>query len=158
MRRGEEEFARVRRSARLLGCIMIDLDEFKRVNDTSGHAAGDRILIAVAERLQSSIRQYDVVGRYGGEEFMVLLPDATFEQIVMVATRICQLIQNTPFELEGGELIPVTISLGVACYSKSDYSLGDLIKRADDGLYKAKADGRNRVAWVFQPGAGDTPE
>ncbi|MDD2897623.1 MAG: GGDEF domain-containing protein [Desulfuromonadaceae bacterium] len=156
MRRGEEEFARVLRSARPLGCIMIDLDHFKKVNDTKGHAAGDRVLIAAAERLQQSVRPYDVVGRYGGEEFMVLLPDATFEQIVAVANRMCAQIQKTPFELEGGELIPVTISLGVACFSKADRSLADLIKRADDGLYKAKADGRNRVAWVFQPGESET--
>lgn len=155
MKRGEEEFERVRRSALPLGCIMIDLDHFKRVNDTRGHAAGDSVLITVAERLQHSVRPYDIVGRYGGEEFMVLLPDTNFEQNVIVANRICELIRNTPFELEG-DFIPVTVSLGVACFNKADRTLGDLIKRADEGLYKAKSDGRNRVAWIYQPGVCET--
>ncbi len=151
MKRGDEEFERVRRNARPLGCIMIDLDNFKRVNDTRGHIAGDSVLIAVAERLKNGVRPYDVVGRFGGEEFMVLLPDTSFEQNVIVANRLCELIWKTPFELDG-ESLPVTVSLGVACFTKADRSLNDLINRADEGLYKAKADGRNRVSWIYQPG------
>jgi len=155
MKRGEEEFERVRRNARPLGCIIIDLDHFKMVNDSRGHAAGDSVLIAVAESLRKIVRPYDVVGRYSGEEFLVLLPDSTFEQNVVVANRICELIRETPFELEGG-LHSVTVSLGVACFTKADRSLGDLIKRADEGLNKAKADGGNRVSWIYQPGASET--
>lgn len=155
VKRGEEEFERVRRCSNPLGCIMIDLDYFKRINDSKGHFAGDCILKAVAERLHNSLRPYDVVGRFGGEEFMVLLPDTNFEQNVVVATRICDLIRDTPFEMEGEEL-QVTASLGVSSSSHSDLSLNDLIKRADEGLYKAKADGRDRVAWVYQPGASQT--
>ena len=155
MKRGVEEFERVRRNARPLGCILIDLDHFKRVNDTKGHVAGDSVLIAVAERLKNSVRPYDIVGRYGGGEFMVLLPDSDFEQNVVVANRMCELIQDAPFELESG-LHPVTASLGVACFTKADRSLSDLIKRADEGLIKAKADGRNRVAWIYRPGESET--
>jgi diguanylate cyclase (GGDEF)-like protein len=156
MRRGDEEFELVRRKSRPLGCIMVDLDFFKRVNDTWGHVAGDKVLITVAERLKSSVRPYDIVGRYGGEEFMVLLPDTTFEQNVVVANRICERIRELPFELEDMSL-PVTVSVGVSCFNKVDNSMNDVIKRADEGLYKAKADGRDRVAWIYQPGTSETP-
>ena len=156
MKRGEEEFEKVRRYSRPLGCIMLDLDYFKRINDSRGHVAGDYILKAVAERLDNSLRPYDMVGRFGGEEFMILLPDTNFEQNVIVAERICELVRNTPFEMEG-EQIQVTASLGVSTSSsQTDQSLNDLIKRADEGLYKAKTDGRDRVAWVYQPGASQT--
>lgn len=155
MKRGEEEFERVRRYSTPLGCIMLDLDYFKRINDSRGHVIGDFILKSVAERLNSSLRPYDIVGRYGGEEFMVVLPDTNFEQNVIVANRICELIRSAPFEVEG-EQLQVTVSLGVSSSSHSDVSLNDLIKRADEGLYKAKADGRDRVAWVYQPGASQT--
>ena len=155
MKRGEEEFERVKRNARPLGCIKIGLDHFKRINDTRGHVAGDSVLKAVAESLTKSVRPYDVVGRYGDEEFLVLLPDSAFEQNVVVANRICERIRNTPLELEGG-LQSVTVSLGVACFTKADRSLSDLTKRADEGLNKAKADGGNRVSWIYQPGASET--
>jgi diguanylate cyclase (GGDEF)-like protein len=134
---------------------MLYLDYFKRINDSKGHVAGDCILKAVAERLHSSLRPYDIVGRYGGEEFMVVLPDTNLEQNMVVANRICELIRNTHFEVEGEEL-QVTVSIGVSSSSPTDQSLNDLIKRADEGLYKAKADGRDRVAWVYQPGASLT--
>jgi len=155
MKRGEEEFERaVRRKSRVknrpLGCIMLDLDHFKRVNDTKGHAAGDSVLKGVTDRLRSSVRPYDVVGRYGGEEFMVFLPDTTFEQSLVIANRICKNVQSDPFEADG-EFLPITVSAGVADASKTDHTLNELIKRADEGLYKAKAGGRDRVAWVGQP-------
>jgi diguanylate cyclase (GGDEF)-like protein len=155
MKRGEEEFDKVRRYSRPLGCIMLDLDYFKRINDSRGHVVGDYILKAVAERLNCGLRPYDIVGRYGGEEFMVVLPDTNLEQNLIVANRICELIRNTPFDVEG-EMLQVTASLGVSSSSPTDESLNDLIKRADEGLYKAKADGRDRVAWVYQPGASQT--
>lgn len=156
IRRGEEEYERARRKSQSLGCIMLDLDHFKRVNDTYGHLAGDCVLKGVAESLQSMVRPYDVVGRYGGEEFMVLLPDATFEQIMVVASRICELVRSSSYVTDSGEL-KITVSLGVSCYTKTDRTLNDLIKRADEGLYKAKNDGRDRVAWIYSPGTGDTP-
>lgn len=151
MKRGEEEFQRVRRGSGHLGCIMLDLDHFKRVNDTRGHVAGDHVLKCLAERLRSSVRPYDVVGRYGGEEFMVMLPDTNFDQSLAVAHRICERVRNDLFEADGS-LLPITVSLGVSDFSPADATLSDVIKRADEGLYKAKADGRDRVAWVAKPG------
>ncbi len=151
--RGEEEFNRSCRGysrglpTSSLGCIMIDIDFFKRVNDTRGHQAGDAILKGVAQRLRSGVRPYDVVGRYGGEEFAVLLPDTNFENSVVVAERICSLVRNEPFQVDG-DVVPITISLGVASSSADDQSLNELINRADEGLYKAKQTGRDRVAWV----------
>jgi diguanylate cyclase (GGDEF)-like protein len=156
MVRGQEEFERLKRHRQenrlvsMLGCIMLDLDHFKRVNDTKGHLAGDLVLKAVAQRLRESVRPYDVIGRYGGEEFVVLLPDTNLEQCLVVAERIRVSISHEPFEHEG-DPIPVTVSLGVSCTSENDQGVNDLLKRADEGLYKAKAAGRNRVAWVYQP-------
>jgi diguanylate cyclase (GGDEF)-like protein len=147
MKRGAEEFVRVRRSSLPLSCIMLDLDHFKKINDTKGHVAGDFVLKGVAERLLGSVRPYDVVGRYGGEEFMVLLPGTRFEQSQVVADRICENIRNAPFEA-GGELLPVTVSVGVAESRQTDLALNDIVKRADEGLYKAKIGGRDRVAWI----------
>ncbi len=158
MKRGEEEFERVLRRTgdqrTSLGCIMIDLDHFKMVNDTKGHIVGDGVLKGVAERLRKSVRPYDIVGRYGGEEFVVLLPDTAFGQSLAVAQRICELVRNELFEVDG-VCLPVTISLGVAHFSADDRVLSDMIKRADEGLYKAKNDGRDRVAWVGHTGNHD---
>ncbi|MBC8017562.1 MAG: GGDEF domain-containing protein [Verrucomicrobia bacterium] len=156
MVRGQEEFERLRRHrlksqpTLMLGSIMLDLDHFKRINDTKGHQAGDHVLRGVAQRLRESVRPYDVIGRYGGEEFAVLLPDTNLEQCLVVAERIRVSISHEPFEHEG-DSIPVTVSLGVSCSSESDQGLNDLLKRADEGLYKAKEAGRNRVACVYQP-------
>lgn len=151
MKRGGVELERVRRSLDVqklsLGCIMLDLDHFKRVNDTKGHAAGDNVLKSVALRLRNSVRPYDVIGRYGGEEFVVLLPDTSFEQSLVVAERIAENIRSESIEAEGEQLL-ITASLGVSCSCEADSCLTDVIKRADEGMYKAKTEGRDRVAWV----------
>jgi diguanylate cyclase (GGDEF)-like protein len=156
MVRGQEEFERLRRYGMknqpvvTLGCIMLDLDHFKRVNDTKGHLAGDMVLRGVAQRLKDSVRPYDVIGRYGGEEFVVLLPDTNLEQSLVVAERIRNAIGSVLFDLEGDQ-IPVTGSLGVSCSNENDQGLNDVLKRADEGLYMAKEAGRNRVSWVYHP-------
>jgi len=156
MVRGQEEFERLRRHGMKnqpvlsLGCIMLDLDHFKRINDTKGHQAGDHVLKGVAQRLKESVRPYDVIGRYGGEEFVVLLPDTNLEQSLVVAERIRSAVCKGEFEFEGSQ-IPVTASLGVSCSNENDQGLNDLLKRADEGLYMAKAAGRDRVSWVYHP-------
>ncbi len=156
MVRGQEEFERLRRYGMknqpvvTLGCIMIDLDHFKRINDSKGHLAGDQVLRTVAKRLKDSVRPYDVIGRYGGEEFVVLLPDTNLEQSLVVAERIRNSMSGELFDVPGGQ-IPVTASLGVSCSNENDKGLNDLLKRADEGLYKAKEAGRNRVSWVYHP-------
>jgi diguanylate cyclase (GGDEF)-like protein len=154
MVRGQEEYERLRRHrlksqpVLTLGCIMLDLDHFKRINDTKGHLVGDHVLKGVAQRLMESVRPYDVVGRYGGEEFVVLLPDTNLEQSLVVAEHIRNSMCREPFEIEGDQ-ISLTVSLGVSCSNENDQGLNDLLKRADEGLYKAKAAGRDRVSCVF---------
>lgn len=156
MVRGQEEYERIRRNRlrslrpTAMGCIMLDLDHFKSINDTRGHQAGDDVLREVARRLKSSVRPYDVIGRYGGEEFVVLLPDTSFEQSLAVAERI-RLAVREELSIGGGVPLQVTISLGVSCSNENDHGLSDLIARADEGLYKAKHSGRDRVAWVYHP-------
>jgi diguanylate cyclase (GGDEF)-like protein len=156
MMRGMEEFERLRRyrlksqPILTLGCIMLDLDHFKRVNDSKGHLAGDIVLKGVAQRLRDSVRPYDIIGRFGGEEFVVLLPDTNLEQSLVVAERIREAVSREAFALEGDQLL-LTVSLGVSCSNENDTGLNDLLKRADDALYKSKATGRNRVSWVYLP-------
>jgi len=156
MVRGQEEFERLRRHGMKtqpvlsLGCIMMDLDHFKRINDTKGHQAGDSVLRGVALRLKESVRPYDVIGRYGGEEFVVLLPDTNLEQSLVVAERIRSSISLAPIEFDADQ-IQVTASFGVSCSNENDQGLNDLLKRADEGLYKAKEAGRDRVSWVYHP-------
>jgi diguanylate cyclase (GGDEF)-like protein len=156
MERGQEEFERLKRN-RLnnqpvftLGCIMLDLDHFKRINDSKGHVAGDQVLKGVALRLRESVRPYDVIGRYGGEEFVVLLPDTNLEQSLEAAERIRHSMSRVSFEIKG-DRISLTVSLGVSCSNENDHGLNDLLKRADEGLSKAKAAGRDRVSWVYHP-------
>jgi diguanylate cyclase (GGDEF)-like protein len=156
MLRGEEEFERIRRNHLKnqplvhLGCIMLDLDHFKRFNDTRGYLTGDQLLRGIAQRVKNCVRSYDVVGRYGGDEFVVLLPDANLEQALVVAERIRNTICRIPIEIMDEE-VTMTISLGVSCSNENDQELSDLLKRSDEGLYKAKAAGMNRVAWVYHP-------
>ncbi len=137
------EVMRSQREATPLGVIMVDLDHFKSVNDRHGHIAGDAVLREVAARLQTSIRPYDSVGRYGGEEFVVVAPGCSLEKATALAERLRQSIAGEPIECPSGP-IPVTASLGVS--SASDASGPDQILGAtDQALYKAKIQGRNRV-------------
>lgn len=153
LQRAEEDFTRVvreRRSLELCGaslsCIMIDIDHFKRINDTKGHLAGDLILKEVAERFHSSVRPYDLSGRYGGEEFAAFMPNTTIEQSMTIARRIQERIRSQAFSVNG-ESVTITVSLGLARIHDADTSLTDLIKRTDDALYRAKAGGRDQIAW-----------
>jgi diguanylate cyclase (GGDEF)-like protein len=150
-RRLLEEIARARRQAYRLSCLYIDVDHFKQVNDTHGHQAGDDVLREVASRIKAELRMSDALGRFGGEEFVVLLIDADLDSANMVAQRIRASIADQPFLLPDGEMLPVSVSIGVA-------SLGDvereqaiegvaqqLLAQADQALYEAKEAGRNRV-------------
>lgn len=129
--------------------LMMDIDYFKKVNDTYGHLVGDRVIIHAASLLMSCVRSCDMVSRYGGEEFLVLAPNAPAAGGgVELGNRICRMFRDQPYREEGLE-IPLTVSIGVADY-RADYSFGrstleDMISRADQALYKAKRNGRNRV-------------
>jgi len=139
------EVVRAARDDTSVGVIMADLDHFKAVNDTYGHRAGDAVLVELARRLQSAMRPYDMVGRYGGEEFIMVVPrcDATFGGYV--AERLRQAVVSEPFSA-CGQSLSVTLSLGVAaCRGSTDPEGECLIQAADAALYEAKRAGRNRV-------------
>lgn len=147
--RGQSEFMRAQRiSSGSLACVMVDLDHFKRINDNFGHHAGDQVLVAASRILIESARQYDEVGRYGGEEFALLLPGVTLAEAALVAERIREALAASPVEVDGIR-ITLTASLGIACYPFPGIStLDELLKAADAALYAAKATGRNRVCRV----------
>lgn len=136
-------FARAQRSRRPLSVVMADLDRFKKVNDTYGHLVGDDVLRGVTARIQSAVRNVDVVGRYGGEEFLVILKDAPPVLAHEIAERIRRRVADTPIDVYGRH-IPTTLSLGVAAMSPAD-DVMTFIGRADAALYEAKRAGRNRV-------------
>ncbi|HEX9021272.1 MAG TPA: diguanylate cyclase [Nitrospirota bacterium] len=141
-----EEFAKAQRLGKDLGCIIADIDHFKAINDRQGHLAGDEVLKEVSSRIRRSIRIYDVLGRYGGEEFLILLPDADLESAWNFAERVRMEVREGT--IRGNQ---VTISLGVTSLQHDDQSIDTMIKRADDELYKAKNNGRDRVEWTRNP-------
>jgi two-component system cell cycle response regulator len=130
-----------------LSVLILDVDYFKSVNDSYGHDAGDDVLREFAERLKASIRGIDLACRYGGEEFVVVMPDTDLGIAAMVAERIRRRIAGEPFPIEGGKrTIEVTISVGIAARMGAHDNVTLMLKRADEALYRAKRDGRNRVA------------
>jgi diguanylate cyclase (GGDEF)-like protein/PAS domain S-box-containing protein len=141
---GQRELDRFLRFRYPLAAIMIDLDSFKEVNDTFGHVVGDQILRSLAERCKASIRETDIFGRYGGDEFALLLPDTDLETARSIAVRIREAVLHAPWLTEEGAL-PVTVSLGVAEANRGHRVLEDLLADADRALYIAKTHGRNRV-------------
>jgi two-component system cell cycle response regulator len=137
------EVLRSTREGTPLGVIMADLDHFKSVNDHHGHLVGDGVLREVAARLKNSLRPYDSIGRYGGEEFLVIVPGCTQEKAAALAERLRQCVASGPIRPHGVE-ISITASFGAA--SAIDATVPDLILRAaDEALYRAKIEGRNRV-------------
>ena len=150
-----EAWALAERKDQPLGCIMIDIDRFKSVNDTYGHAAGDAVLQKLAATCRRSLRRYDILGRIGGEEFCVVAPDTSAEDAAQLAERLRATIANTQFHA-GGTAILVTISLGVAGRSASHSGPGDLTIAADSVLYRAKEKGGNQV-WVRDCKGAVTP-
>ena len=139
------EFKRATNRKTNLSVIMIDIDNFKTVNDVHGHRVGDLVLEQVAGIIQSNIRDVDFVARYGGEEFFVTLPGIGCDKALEVAERIRDAVEGSPFNRYNSHLIPVTISCGVASYPVQAENLDDLMKKADEFLYEAKRAGRNRV-------------
>lgn len=126
-----------------LSILLLDIDHFKKVNDTYGHPIGDMVLVEVASRLKKSVRDTDIVARWGGEEMIVALVGASVTDAASVAEKIRGEIANTPVSCEGNKLT-VTASIGVACLD-ANKELNQVINEADEKLYKAKNSGRNRV-------------
>jgi diguanylate cyclase (GGDEF)-like protein len=141
----DQEIARAARSKSPIAVMLMDLDNFKKINDTYGHVAGDQILRTAAERLQGSVRRYDSLGRYGGEEFIAVLPGCGSESAATCADRMRRSVGENPIQVDS-EAIEVTVSIG--CAIASDAASADpisLIRSADEALYKAKNNGRNSV-------------
>jgi two-component system, cell cycle response regulator len=144
-----EEFKRAERYREPLACVMLDIDHFKRINDRFGHDAGDTVLREVAARLRKAVREVDVVTRYGGEEFLLVLPSTNFSGALAVADRAWRSVGGEPFFI-GGSSEKITISIGVAVFPSRDIKSKDqLIKAADRALYQSKNEGRDRIC-VYQ--------
>ncbi len=155
MEKAEEEIVRASRYNGHLALVMVDLDHFKRVNDTHGHPVGDRVLIALANVLTASKREIDFLGRLGGEEFALLMPGTDVPEAVAASERMRLAIES--MRVETGDLtLRCTASFGVTGYARGDLAVRDLLIRADTALYRAKSEGRNRVEWdlAMAPGAG----
>jgi len=142
---GKVEFSRAQRMNRPLSCMMLDIDHFKQVNDNYGHQGGDQILLEFANRCKDSVREMDLVGRYGGEEIIIILPETDLITALQIAERTCASIAGTPMKIRQQE-INVTASIGVAAKDENTDQLETLIARADQAMYIAKHKGRNLVA------------
>ncbi|HLJ30483.1 MAG TPA: diguanylate cyclase [Candidatus Angelobacter sp.] len=145
----EREAARCEREGVALGAILADVDHFKAINDTYGHNTGDEVLHEIAARMRSSLRSYDFLGRYGGEEFLIIAPGCEAKDTLEIAERLRQSVANHPLRIVDVN-IKVTVSLGASIASPQE-NVSALLKRADLALYSAKEDGRN--TFKFRPHA-----
>lgn len=149
-----EELARAGRERHPVGAIMLDIDHFKRINDTLGHPVGDDVLQQVGKRLTESIRPHDYIGRYGGEEFLIVVADCAMAEALKVAERVRDTIAGTPIQTACGA-IPVSASFGVSAATVGEpMDANALIGAADRALYRAKELGRNRVECFFSESGG----
>lgn len=151
------EFSRVRRYGGTLSLIMLDIDLFKSINDNYGHLAGDEVLRSTARHVGTLLRQTDIFGRYGGEEFALLLPETGLEGAQTLAERIRQQVAKTAVSHNDIDL-QVTVSAGIAQYHQGMLRYEDLLKAADDALYQAKEDGRNRICTAPPPNDDDAKQ
>ncbi len=143
--RFEQELERTRRYGQPLGLLICDIDSFKRVNDILGHAVGDIALQHITAMMEETLRKVDIIGRIGGEEFAVLLPNTDFTETIQTAERLRMHIEAHPFNT-GSEQVHLTVSIGVTAYSESSL-LDKMLKDADDALYEAKSKGKNRTEY-----------
>lgn len=140
------EVARSKRDGNPLGIAMVDIDHFKRINDLFGHQVGDAVLTEIADRLKNSLRPYDRIGRYGGEEFLAVLHNVNLSGAGRIGERMRQSLSDSEFKLDQ-ESLSLTCSIGIACTDQCDeFSEESLVKAADKALFEAKLAGRNRVA------------
>ncbi len=145
----QEEVIRSNRYGMPLSISILDLDHFKKVNDTHGHTAGDEVLRSVAARLREQIRHPDTIGRYGGEEFLIVLPNSEVQAAAEQASRLCQRVRNLRID-SNNHILSVTISIGIAQLRIGQENWEGFLHRADEALYEAKENGRDR--WVVAEG------
>ena len=139
------EISRARRADYTVGFMLIDLDHFKNVNDQYGHAAGDQALVAASRTIDEHTRRSDIACRYGGEEFLVILPEISLEDAAQRGEQLCRDIENLEIEFEG-QIIRLTVSIGVAIFPLHGESIDQILLAVDAALYKAKDNGRNQIA------------
>lgn len=145
LEQAENELARTLRYGKELSILMLDVDRFKQVNDTYGHKVGDIVLQELSAVCCGTLRNVDVVGRIGGEEFAVLLPETGLEPAMEAAERLRAAIAAAPVTPGGGLPLHFTVSLGVTTVTERDATVDELLNQADQALYRAKSEGRNRV-------------
>ena len=156
MRRFEAELRRAERSKTSVAVLMIDLDHFKSINDRYGHNTGDAVLSAVGETLLGTLRASDIRSRWGGEEFLVVLPESTIERASSAAEALRQRIASTTVS-DGSHTVRVTTSIGITIARPGETDIPRLLGRADTALYQAKSDGRNRVMIALSDNKGTIP-
>ncbi len=145
------QLERAREGGGPLSVMLLDIDRFKPVNDTYGHAAGDKVLVVFARRVAEEVRGVDLVCRYGGEEFLVVTPDTDCEDAAFIAERVRKAVARRPFEIGSDQPLTVTVSVGVAEWAGGDEPADAMIARADEALYASKNNGRNRVTMAPAP-------
>ncbi|HEY5995960.1 MAG TPA: diguanylate cyclase, partial [Candidatus Deferrimicrobiaceae bacterium] len=144
LRLADRERDKAIRSGRPLSAILVDIDHFKRINDSRGHGVGDLAIQGLARTMGATLRSYDIICRYGGEEFLAITPEMELGQVVLIAERLRQAVESEAIPVEGAEPIRLTVSAGVSSLANGE-SIESLISRADAALYSAKQAGRNRV-------------
>jgi diguanylate cyclase (GGDEF)-like protein len=145
----EREIEKCMRTGECFVLALLDLDHFKSVNDTHGHLAGDAVLVEVARRLTASMRAYDSLGRYGGEEFMVMLPGLALPSGASRIEALRQAIRDAPISIDGETSITVTASIGVVAFTpQSPDTVTELLRVADEALYRSKHEGRDRINYA----------
>jgi two-component system cell cycle response regulator len=141
----DQLLARANEAHKHLSVAFCDIDHFKNLNDTYGHAVGDEVLVEFCRRMTRNLRSFDLVSRIGGEEFVVVMPDTPPERAQRIAERLRQRIEEEPFKVSTGAEIRATISVGVTTCREDDDLAADLLRRADEAMYRAKRSGRNKV-------------
>lgn len=148
---------RLRRHGGNLGVMLLDIDKFKSINDRYGHGVGDQALVRCANLLREAVRSYDLCARWGGEEFLIIVPDiASADALVQIAEKLRETIQNRPLTLASGAEVPMTASIG-CCVAAPDMSIDAVLRTADGALYRAKQEGRNRVVLASERGGSEPP-
>lgn len=149
------ELARTKRHDMPLSLLIMDIDHFKAINDTHGHDSGDMALQTFSSICRDELREIDIFGRLGGEEFAAMLPDTSGDRAIEVAYRLCKAISSNPIPVSSTSSIEMTVSIGVTTHYPSDHDIQDMLKRADTALYTAKKNGRNQVCYVNPQDSND---